>query len=411
MQGEPRVFISYSHDSDAHRSAVRGLADRLRQEGVVCEIDQYVNGSPPEGWPRWMLRSIEEATHVLVVCTETYKRRFEGKEEPGKGKGADWEGILVMQQLYESRSVNEKFIPVLLDEANEKFIPLPLKPYTHYVPSSRYDDLYRHLTAQPKVVPPSIGAKRILPPEEAAPNPACGPAMSDLDVARSLLLQARQSCGGKPSCFVTLLLDSEQERRAAWILEDQGWAKVEPDDRCVVRMDKMLEFGPTPPGQSTKGAAVRAAEALLITIRLQRRSGAAGAFEKADLEVSVQNDGFEPVQVRVLGCQWTAGGQQGPLQIVAAAELAGRSPLASGLTLLPPKAAAAGRIKVQRKDLDVAGLDGRRYMPVGDGPDPMRSDVLGRIHFQVEIEVTVPSGETTTRRQSTESNSAAQPSG
>lgn len=231
--------------------------------------------------------------------------------------------------------------------------------------------------------------------------------MSDLDVARSLRLRARQDCGGQRFCLVTLTLTSEQERRAAWILDDQGWAQVEADDRCVIRTDKRVDFAPTA-GQSMKGAAVRAAEALLITIRLQRRSGAAGAFENAELEVSVQNHGFEPVQVRALGCEWTAGGQQGPLQIVAAAELAGRSPLASGLTLLPPKAAAAGRLKVQRKDLDVAGLDGRRYMPVGDGPDPMRSDVLGRIHFEVEIEVTVPSGETTTRRQSTKSNSAAE---
>ena len=36
-----RVFISYSHDSDAHRDFVRGLSDRLRADGLDCQINQY----------------------------------------------------------------------------------------------------------------------------------------------------------------------------------------------------------------------------------------------------------------------------------------------------------------------------------------------------------------------------------
>jgi hypothetical protein len=45
----PRVFISYSHDSDKHRDRVLELADRLRADGVDAMIDQYIQ-SPPEGW-------------------------------------------------------------------------------------------------------------------------------------------------------------------------------------------------------------------------------------------------------------------------------------------------------------------------------------------------------------------------
>src|ERR1035441_1337680 len=73
-----RVFISYSHDSDAHRERVLGLSERLRADGIESILDQYVNGSPQQGWPRWMLDQLDAADAVLVVCTETYYRRFRG---------------------------------------------------------------------------------------------------------------------------------------------------------------------------------------------------------------------------------------------------------------------------------------------------------------------------------------------
>ena len=37
----PKVFISYSWDSDKHKDRVLELSDRLRREGVDCQIDQY----------------------------------------------------------------------------------------------------------------------------------------------------------------------------------------------------------------------------------------------------------------------------------------------------------------------------------------------------------------------------------
>jgi len=159
-----KVFITYSHDSEEHKTAVLKLAQQLRDDGLDCQIDQFHLGGPTEGWPRWMQRSVEEADFVLVVCTETYKRRFDGKEQPGKGKGADWEGILVLQQLYDARSINEKFLPVLLSGADEEVIPLPLKPFTYHRLPDCYEKLYRCLTGQPYVLPKPIGIKKELPP-------------------------------------------------------------------------------------------------------------------------------------------------------------------------------------------------------------------------------------------------------
>ena len=110
----PRVFISYSHDSDQHASRVLGLSNRLRDEGVDCNIDQYEH-DPSEGWPRWMVKQIEDADFVIVICTENYKNRFEGREEE-EGLGANWEGAILTQTIFKEKFKNEKVIPVFFHQ-------------------------------------------------------------------------------------------------------------------------------------------------------------------------------------------------------------------------------------------------------------------------------------------------------
>ena len=161
-----KVFISYSHDSDAHRERVLGLSERLRADGIETILDRYVErGSPPEGWPRWMLNALDAATQVLCVCTESYYRRFRGHEQPGKGKGVDWEGAVITQELYDARHVSNKFIPVLFDPADELHIPEPLRSQTYYVLNSKtnYQALYDALLNQSGVQPGAIGALRTKP--------------------------------------------------------------------------------------------------------------------------------------------------------------------------------------------------------------------------------------------------------
>ncbi|MFO1424386.1 MAG: TIR domain-containing protein [Candidatus Competibacteraceae bacterium] len=184
----PTVFISYSHDSDSHRERVLGLSERLRAEGIATILDRYVNGSPPEGWPRWMLNGLDAATHVLCVCTETYYRRFRGQEVPDKGKGVDWEGALMTQALYDARSVSSRFVPVLFDRADEPHVPEPLRGQNYYVLDSKsgYQALYDALLNQSGVEPGAVGALKRKPrptgrplsfdasasPPAATPNPS-----------------------------------------------------------------------------------------------------------------------------------------------------------------------------------------------------------------------------------------------
>lgn len=121
----PTVFISYSHDNPEHKAAVLELSQRLRGDGIDAKIDQYVKGTPEEKWPRWMLDQIEDATNVLVICSATYYLRFRGRDAPGKGKGADWEGAVITQEIYDSNSKTKKFIPVQFANIDEKHIPEP----------------------------------------------------------------------------------------------------------------------------------------------------------------------------------------------------------------------------------------------------------------------------------------------
>ncbi len=167
----PKVFISYSHDSQTHKEKVLELADRLRKDGVDATIDRYEE-SPPEGWQRWMLDRVEESDFVLVACTEQYDRRFRSKEEVGKGKGVTWEGGVIIQELYDAQGKNSKFIPITLNSESGDFIPNPLRSATNYrlENDAGYELLYRRLTNQPQTTKPDLGKLITLPHRASKQN-------------------------------------------------------------------------------------------------------------------------------------------------------------------------------------------------------------------------------------------------
>jgi hypothetical protein len=163
-QRQHGFFISYSHDSPEHEDHVLDLADRLRLDGIDVNIDQY-EPAPPESWPAWCEAEIREARFVLMVCTKTYLRRVDGKEEPGKGYGVLWEGHLIKQLLYRAGSVSDKIVPVLLSDGSDADVPLPVAGWTIYRAETPqgYENLYRLLTNQPRVRKPELGKLRRLP--------------------------------------------------------------------------------------------------------------------------------------------------------------------------------------------------------------------------------------------------------
>lgn len=138
----PPVFISYTHDSPSHDGRVLALANDLRREGFDVDLDQF---HANQDWPLWMEQKIAGASYVLIVCTETYLRRWNNDEKPGRGLGAQWESRLTRQHLYESPNQHDKFVPVVFDHADVAHIPTPLRNVTRVVLADGFERLLNRL--------------------------------------------------------------------------------------------------------------------------------------------------------------------------------------------------------------------------------------------------------------------------
>jgi hypothetical protein len=165
----PKVFISYSHDSREHIERVLRLADQLRIDGIDADIDQY-HMSPPEGWSNWVRHRIAEADFVIVICTEAFKRRFEGEDKESIGLGVKWEGAVLQREIFRNRKIFEaqsktiKFFPVIFSEEDAAHVPLPFAAITYFDLSDErgYEFLYRALTNQLR----AIGKALTLPSQQ-----------------------------------------------------------------------------------------------------------------------------------------------------------------------------------------------------------------------------------------------------
>ena len=160
-----KVFVSYTHDSREHDARVLGMANDLRARGFDCDLDQYHSN---QRWPTWMEEKVEHSEKVIVVCTETYLRRWKNDEKPGVGLGAQWECLLTKQWLYESPKIQEKFVPVVFDRADLQYIPTPLRDVTRVVMTDGIDALVRRLL---NIAPAEMPPVRVsVPPLALAPD-------------------------------------------------------------------------------------------------------------------------------------------------------------------------------------------------------------------------------------------------
>ncbi|WP_405137802.1 SEFIR domain-containing protein [Nocardia sp. NBC_01388] len=160
----PRVFITYSHDSDEHKSLVREFANFLRVEaGIDVHLDQWYDNQRRD-WSSWAIEQLTRADFVLVIASPDYQSRADGLAQSHEGRGAQFETAILRNDM--TRNLNEqtrRILPVVLPGRSIDEIPMFLMAYsaTHYVISeftlAGIADLRVALTGQGEHPMPELG--------------------------------------------------------------------------------------------------------------------------------------------------------------------------------------------------------------------------------------------------------------
>jgi hypothetical protein len=163
----PKVFISYSHDSPAHKKWVNDLSSRLMENGIDVILDQW-EIAPGDDVPKFMERAVNEADRVLMVCTESYVR----KADDGKG-GVGYEAMIVTGELVRDLG-SSKFIPIIRQEVGQCQLPRSMST-RFYVNMSdgqdreqNFEVLLRTLHQIPSIPKPPLGKSPFLKASDSA---------------------------------------------------------------------------------------------------------------------------------------------------------------------------------------------------------------------------------------------------
>lgn len=106
MTDIPKVFISYSWDSEAHKNWVRDFATRLLGDGVDVTLDRWAAVSGDQ-LPQFMETAVRENDFVLIICTPKYKLKMDNR-----GGGVGYEGDVMTGEIF-VKGDDRKFIPIL----------------------------------------------------------------------------------------------------------------------------------------------------------------------------------------------------------------------------------------------------------------------------------------------------------
>ncbi|MEV7098817.1 SEFIR domain-containing protein [Amycolatopsis sp. NPDC051045] len=170
-----RVFVSYTHDSPAHKDQVLAFSEFLTRNGMEVTLDQW-KLAHRQDWYVWAIKSIEAADFVIVVASETYRRVADGYTPAGGNRGLQSEAALLREKLHSDRPTwTRKILPVVFPGHTPAEIPEFLQPQTadHYSVAgftvAGCESLLRVLTGQPPHVEPIRGQRPDLPPRSARP--------------------------------------------------------------------------------------------------------------------------------------------------------------------------------------------------------------------------------------------------
>jgi hypothetical protein len=146
----PRVYVSHAPEDE---DIALDLADMLRESGIDAWLDAYILGTPTQGWPRWREKEIDQADHVLLVCTRAYIEQLEGKTPIDSNKAIAWELHVIRSRLYKHQTAGSNIISIHFDGPNLPApvnLPFVLTQNTSYTLPSNKDRLLDHLISSYK---------------------------------------------------------------------------------------------------------------------------------------------------------------------------------------------------------------------------------------------------------------------
>ena len=152
----PKVFMSYSHDSEEHKEWVLQLATRLRSNGVDVLLDRW-NLKLGSDLAAFMEQGLSKSQRVICVCSETYVE----KANRGKG-GAGYEKQIISAEYLKDQNTNW-VIPLIKNNNADKKTPIFLgtRQYVSFedpaLYEAKYEELLRDILDEPVLPIPPIG--------------------------------------------------------------------------------------------------------------------------------------------------------------------------------------------------------------------------------------------------------------
>lgn len=200
---QPKVFISYSWSSPAHKQYIQQIADRLLSDGVDVIIDIYdlKEGHDKNAFMERMIADVS-VTHVLVMCDKLYAEKADARKA-----GVGTESQIISQEVY-SKVEQSKFIPIVcqLDENNEPYLPVFMRSRIWVDLSSdekaneNWEKLIRLLNGQPLEQKPKLGKKPSYL-DDNSPMPT-SEALAKLKTLKQAVIQDKKGLRGYRTDFL-----------------------------------------------------------------------------------------------------------------------------------------------------------------------------------------------------------------
>lgn len=181
----PKAFISYSHDSPAHKAWVAELATKLRESGIDVCLDRW-DLRRGEDVPKFMERSVAWANRVLMICTDAYVR----KANEGRG-GVGYEAMIVTGELIKDLGT-AKFIPIVHQDGGKTEVPkfMGTRFYVNLSEGQKigeeFEELLRELHNEPALKKPPLGKNPFAKTPAGNESRIVVPAPTPLQIGESL---------------------------------------------------------------------------------------------------------------------------------------------------------------------------------------------------------------------------------